>query len=57
MTEEDTFNKLRKPSFNELRNIVIAWRHDKEDLRSVAMVIEENHWDVDEYFEYPNYRF
>ena len=42
-TEEDTFNKLRRPTFKELRIII------RDSNASIRSVCESNYWTLEEY--------
>ncbi len=46
MTEEDTFNRLRRPTYDEISRLVgRLWQHEEN-----TQVLEENHWTWDEYW-------
>lgn len=50
-SEEDTFNRLRRPSFAEMNDIMKIWMQDDGDRRSNRRVLQDNHWGVDEYYD------
>ena len=54
-TEEDTFNKLRRPDFDNMRIIIasrIGFPHMNSDYASRRVkVLEEFGWDYKEYME------
>ena len=60
MTEEDTFNKLRRPTFIEMRNLVQALAvasiankvNGVQYISDRCNLLEEHHWSEDEYEEY-----
>ena len=49
MTEDDTYYRLIRPSFNEMRSILDIWSTDFDDKRNIDELFEENHWTREEY--------
>jgi hypothetical protein len=53
MNEDDTFNKLRRPSFLEIYHTVVRIQVEESDyynyLRRSVEVLKANHWTVEEY--------
>jgi len=53
MTEDDTFNKLRKPTFDAMYNNYIGWLNNEFSFNGLTLTLwlDKNNWD---YVEFAN---
>ncbi len=48
-TEDDTFEALRKPTFQQIREIATAWSCNFDDTRSLETVLNLHYWSIEEF--------
>lgn len=51
MTEDDTFNKLRRPNIHELHTFLHTWFMNYHDRREIAEMLGLQCWTLEEYVE------
>jgi hypothetical protein len=49
MTEDDTFNTLRRTPFEQVKEIIIEMNRRFQSIQEKTIVLEEHGWDINEY--------